>query len=141
MPNVTGALCGSKRTCGQMRMCAEAIYHYRLCGQRQLDRDSDGIPCETVCGNTAASMNARVAAEPFSPASSMTTATIQPAPFAPGRADQRATPAPTDFRCGAKTTCKEMVSCAEAKLYYTQCGVKRLDGNNDGIPCDGLCKR
>ena len=41
--------------------------------------------------------------------------------------------------CGSKRYCKEMASCDEAKLYLTQCGLSRLDGDGDGIPCETLC--
>ena len=47
--------------------------------------------------------------------------------------------APEDFTCGAKRFCKQMTSCAEACFSLKQCGVSRLDGNNDGIPCSKLC--
>ena len=32
-----------------------------------------------------------------------------------------------------------MTSCEEAKFYLTKCGLSRLDGDNDGIPCEQLC--
>ena len=41
--------------------------------------------------------------------------------------------------CGTKQFCGEMVSCSEAKLYLTQCGLTRLDGDSDGIPCESIC--
>jgi endonuclease YncB( thermonuclease family) len=41
--------------------------------------------------------------------------------------------------CGNKKYCSEMSSCEEAKDYLTQCGVKSLDGNGDGTPCESLC--
>ena len=41
--------------------------------------------------------------------------------------------------CGKKLHCSEMSSCEEAKFYLTQCGVKSLDGNGDGTPCESLC--
>lgn len=41
--------------------------------------------------------------------------------------------------CGSKQYCKEMASCEEAKFYLTQCGLSRLDGDDDGIPCEKLC--
>jgi hypothetical protein len=34
----------------------------------------------------------------------------------------------------------QMQSCEEAKFYLTTCGVKRLDGDGDGVPCTQLCK-
>lgn len=44
------------------------------------------------------------------------------------------------FRCGAKRTCREMASCEEAKFYFDVCGLKRLDGDGNGIPCETLCR-
>lgn len=43
--------CGGKRTCGQMTSCAEARHYLADCGVSSLDRDSDGIPCESICGH------------------------------------------------------------------------------------------
>jgi micrococcal nuclease len=44
-----------------------------------------------------------------------------------------------DASCGNKTQCWQMTSCEEAKHYMTQCNVKSLDGDGDGIPCESLC--
>ncbi len=41
--------------------------------------------------------------------------------------------------CGAAPYCTGMSSCEEAQFYYRQCGVSRLDGDNDGVPCENLC--
>ncbi|MDQ7090549.1 MAG: excalibur calcium-binding domain-containing protein [Methylococcales bacterium] len=41
------------------------------------------------------------------------------------------------FQCEAKKTCSQMSSCAEALFYLKECGVKRLDGDKDLIPCEG----
>lgn len=43
-------------------------------------------------------------------------------------------------QCGAKRTCKEMTSCAEARFYLDQCGLVYLDGDRDGVPCEALCR-
>jgi endonuclease YncB( thermonuclease family) len=43
-------------------------------------------------------------------------------------------------RCGEKRFCKEMTSCAEARYFLNECGVKQLDGNHDGTPCETLCR-
>lgn len=42
--------CAGKRRCGEMRSCAEARHYLTQCGVRSLDRDRDGIPCESLCG-------------------------------------------------------------------------------------------
>lgn len=43
------------------------------------------------------------------------------------------------FTCAGKTTCGQMSSCAEAQFYFNSCGVSRLDGDRDGVPCENLC--
>jgi endonuclease YncB( thermonuclease family) len=43
-------------------------------------------------------------------------------------------------RCGAKRTCKKMTSCEEAQFYLKECGLSRLDGDQDGTPCEALCR-
>ena len=55
--------------------------------------------------------------------------------------DEPAVPQDNDVTCGNKRYCKEMTSCEEAKFYLTQCGLPRLDGDGDGVPCEKLCKR
>ena len=45
-----------------------------------------------------------------------------------------------DFTCGTKTYCREMVSCAEAEFHLQQCGLTRLDGDGDGVPCESICR-
>ncbi|MCB1826722.1 MAG: thermonuclease family protein, partial [Candidatus Competibacteraceae bacterium] len=44
------------------------------------------------------------------------------------------------FTCAGKRRCGEMTSCQEATFYLTQCGVKSLDGDGDGRPCEKLCR-
>jgi endonuclease YncB( thermonuclease family) len=46
---------------------------------------------------------------------------------------------PAGSSCGGKRSCKEMASCEEARFYLAQCGLSRLDGDGDGIPCESLC--
>ena len=43
--------------------------------------------------------------------------------------------------CGSKKRCSQMSSCEEARHYLTQCGIKTLDGNGDGVPCEKLCSQ
>jgi len=45
-----------------------------------------------------------------------------------------------NFKCGAKRYCSQMSSCEEAYFYLEKCGVKRLDRDRDGIPCEKICK-
>ncbi len=41
--------------------------------------------------------------------------------------------------CGLKRLCGEMRTCAEAYYHFSQCGLRRLDADNDGIPCETIC--
>ena len=66
-------------------------------------------------------------------------ATPAPAPASPA-ASAPATPASGGFACAGKRRCGEMTSCEEAKFYLTQCGVRSLDGDKDGVPCETLCR-
>jgi len=45
-----------------------------------------------------------------------------------------------DTVCADKRTCREMVGCAEARFYLLECGLTRLDGDGDGIPCESKCR-
>jgi len=49
------------------------------------------------------------------------------------------TTAQGNLACGKKHLCSQMSSCEEAKKYFSKCGVKSLDGNHDGVPCESLC--
>ncbi|MDD4329973.1 MAG: excalibur calcium-binding domain-containing protein [Aliarcobacter sp.] len=41
--------CNEKKYCKDMKSCKEAIFYLNQCGVSRLDRDKDGIPCETIC--------------------------------------------------------------------------------------------
>ncbi len=56
-------------------------------------------------------------------------ATALPAPQAPP-------PTTMPFSCDGRTYCSQMRSCAEATYFIRNCPNTRMDGNNDGIPCE-----
>lgn len=41
--------CEGKTKCGEMTSCEEAMFYLKECGVGRLDRDKDGVPCETIC--------------------------------------------------------------------------------------------
>lgn len=43
--------------------------------------------------------------------------------------------------CGQKRYCREMDSCEEARFYLRECGLRTIDGDGDGRPCERLCAR
>ena len=47
--NQGGFACNGKRFCREMSSCAEARFYLRQCGVGRLDRDGDGVPCESLC--------------------------------------------------------------------------------------------
>jgi endonuclease YncB( thermonuclease family) len=51
-----------------------------------------------------------------------------------------AAPDHAGFTCAGKRVCREMTSCAEARFYLEQCGLTRLDGDSDGVPCEAICR-
>ncbi|WP_341677017.1 excalibur calcium-binding domain-containing protein [Niveibacterium sp. SC-1] len=44
--------------------------------------------------------------------------------------------APNNFRCDGRTYCSQMTSCEEATFFLRNCPGVKMDGNNDGIPCE-----
>ena len=40
------------------------------------------------------------------------------------------------FSCDGRTHCSHMRSCEEAKYFIQNCPNTKMDGNNDGVPCE-----
>jgi Excalibur calcium-binding domain len=40
------------------------------------------------------------------------------------------------FKCDGRQYCSQMRSCEEAKFFINNCPNTKMDGNNDGIPCE-----
>ena len=40
------------------------------------------------------------------------------------------------FTCDGRTYCSQMKSCQEAMYFLAHCPNTKMDGNNDGIPCE-----
>ena len=40
------------------------------------------------------------------------------------------------FTCDGRKHCSQMTSCAEATYFVQHCPNTKMDGNNDGIPCE-----
>jgi endonuclease YncB( thermonuclease family) len=53
---------------------------------------------------------------------------------------ERPSSEPRDPACGTRRFCREMASCAEARFHYARCGLRHLDGDGDGVPCESLCR-
>lgn len=44
--------------------------------------------------------------------------------------------ASSSFRCDGRTHCSQMTSCTEATYFLKNCPGVKMDGNNDGVPCE-----
>ncbi|MEK8088093.1 excalibur calcium-binding domain-containing protein [Aquabacterium sp. A3] len=42
----------------------------------------------------------------------------------------------SSYRCDGRQYCSQMGSCAEAKFFLKNCPGVKMDGNNDGVPCE-----
>jgi len=50
--------------------------------------------------------------------------------------------ASASFSCDGRTYCSQMTSCAEATFFLKNCPGVKMDGNNDGVPCEQQwCRR
>lgn len=54
-----------------------------------------------------------------------------------GPSPRKSETVPSDlFKCDGRTHCSQMTSCAEARFFLQNCPGVKMDGNNDGIPCE-----
>jgi endonuclease YncB( thermonuclease family) len=79
---------------------------------------------------SADTLNVVAPAAPVPPAT--TTAPI----VAPKPVALPAPAAATAYRCDGRTHCSQMRSCAEATYFLKNCPGVKMDGNNDGVPCE-----
>jgi hypothetical protein len=60
-----------------------------------------------------------------------------------GRPDQTGNPtrpeSASGFACRGKVHCSQMVTCEEAEFYLRNCPGTKMDGDNDGKPCEDMC--
>jgi len=52
------------------------------------------------------------------------------------KAEQAAAIITNDFSCDGRVYCSEMTSRAEAVFFTEHCPDTKMDGDNDGIPCE-----
>lgn len=59
--------------------------------------------------------------------------------FASSETSPRSSTAPkptASYRCDGRTYCSQMRSCEEATFFLRNCPGVKMDGNNDGVPCE-----
>ena len=42
----------------------------------------------------------------------------------------------SSYKCDGRTHCSQMTSCEEATFFLKNCPGVKMDGDNDGIPCE-----
>lgn len=42
----------------------------------------------------------------------------------------------TAFQCDGRVYCSQMTSCAEATFFLRNCPGTKMDGDNNGVPCE-----
>jgi len=42
----------------------------------------------------------------------------------------------SNYKCDGRTRCPQMTSCEEATFFINNCPNTKMDGDNDGIPCE-----
>ena len=45
-------------------------------------------------------------------------------------------PPSAQYKCDGRIYCSQMTSCAEATYFLQNCPGTKMDGNNDGTPCE-----
>jgi hypothetical protein len=51
-------------------------------------------------------------------------------------AAQRNVGSTSQYKCDGRIYCSQMTSCEEATFFLKNCPGVKMDGNNDGIPCE-----
>jgi len=49
---------------------------------------------------------------------------------------QREAESVRSYECDGRIHCSQMTSCEEAKFFLNNCPGTKMDGDNDGIPCE-----
>jgi len=46
----------------------------------------------------------------------------------------------SDERKRPSIYCMQMTNSTEAKFYLNECGLRRLEGDKNGVPCEAICR-
>jgi len=107
-------------------------YIYRQLEQSPTDSTSGGgqiTKCvtedgETIYGNVSTNENCR------------NSEVVEPATVNTMNMSGRVASDSSTFKCDGREYCSQMTSCAEARFFQNNCPNTKMDGDNDGIPCE-----
>lgn len=114
------------------RVSAKVVSSFAFGDSVTVRQEKDGWS-QVDAADTPCWMASRYLAETY-PIRSREPSSYTPAPRAAVRPKRE-----RGLQCSGKRTCGEMNSCAEANFYLDECGVSRLDGDGDGVPCESIC--
>ena len=88
-----------------------------------------------VAAEKSAVVQEKTAADPKSPQNSQNSQSSEK--FTPTASNApTASTSSSSFSCDGRKHCSQMKSCAEAKYFLANCPGVKMDGDNDGIPCE-----
>lgn len=66
----------------------------------------------------------------------------QPALATPSATPATVSPPAPQYKCDGRIYCSQMASCEEATYFLRNCPGVKMDGDNDGVPCEQQwCRR
>lgn len=129
---------------GSLDVNAELVRRGAAWVYRQYNRDPSLPPQEAEARQAKRGLWALPTSEQVPPWAWRRNGGRAPATLQPSAAGRAGAAAPSSsaagLSCGSKRYCTQMSSCAEAQFYFRQCGLSRLDGDRDGVPCERLCR-
>lgn len=126
--------------CGQLSDCSQATQELYVCDSTERDGDGDGIPCEQLCGRDGSAYREFLLKNFPNLVALFEKSIKEAAQLQERHAAPEANTDASNWKCGTKKRCREMTSCDEARFYLSKCGVRSLDGDRDGTPCNALCR-
>lgn len=123
---------------------ADALHKCKVNGSVTYQRDpcpSDGPRDRpTVEQLNAERKKKLLEAKPAAATDSRPVSTSSPSPsLAPNPPVSRplpSTPSRASYTCDGRQHCSQMTSCSEARYFLANCPNVKMDGDNDGIPCE-----
>lgn len=97
-------------------------------------RYSDNV-CAATGSDNAATLKKTPSTRPSEKAATAKPPPPSPPPPAESASSSPRVP-PSNYTCQGKTRCTEMTSCEEAVYYLKHCPGVKIDGDNDGTPCE-----
>jgi cold shock CspA family protein len=128
-PRRTPSSSGFSKAIALLLLLALGVYGYRHYEKTVARYATEAATAPEDAPYQAASRAESQAASPAP--SAATVSTPAPALHAPAQGF-----ASTAFACDGRTHCSQMTSCAEAKFFLQHCPNTKMDGDNDGTPCE-----